>query len=231
MELVRPDIKAHTQIVQFKVAKYANLPFHLLAWGGEYIREYNCAILNDIDNNVGNKTESNRNLNSNVDPNLNTILNSNSNSNQNTNSNVNSNLNSKARKLSSDRSSRRKLSSESIFGDLFNRKKRRHAKRENQDSELPSVPTTSTSATTSTTAPLITSTSTSTSLLPPTFPLTLPPLHLHLLHFFMTPTSMLYEQRALTRTAETAATISMATAERSNADNIHRAETQRVLGE
>ena len=42
---------------------------------------------------------------------------------------------------------------------------------------------------------------------------------------------MLYEQRALTRTAETAATISIATAERSNADNIHRAETQRVLGE
>ena len=149
MELVRPDIKAHTQIVQFKVAKYANLPFHLLAWGGEYIREYNCAILKDSDNNVGNKTESNRNLNTNSNLNENSNLSQNLNSNQNTNSNINSSLNSKARKLSSDRSSRRKLSSESIFGDLFNRKKRRHAKRENQDSEVPSTQTVPTTTSTS----------------------------------------------------------------------------------
>ena len=138
LELVRPDIKAHTQIVQFKVAKYANLPFHLLAWGGAYVREYNCALLKDIYKNaLGNKTESNRNLNANLSSNSN--LNQNSNSNQNTNSNVNLNLNSKVRKLSSD----------SIFGDLFNRKKRRHAKRENQDSEVPSTQTVPTTTSTS----------------------------------------------------------------------------------
>ena len=36
-----PAVKAHTQLVQLKMPKPANLPFHLLAWGAEYVKNDN----------------------------------------------------------------------------------------------------------------------------------------------------------------------------------------------
>ena len=40
-----PAVKAHTQLVQLKMPKPANLPFHLLAWGAEYVKNYNCGLM------------------------------------------------------------------------------------------------------------------------------------------------------------------------------------------
>ena len=40
-----PAVKAHTQLVQFKMPKPANLPFHLLAWAAEYVKNYNCGLM------------------------------------------------------------------------------------------------------------------------------------------------------------------------------------------
>jgi hypothetical protein len=39
------SVRDHTHIVQLKVTKNANLPFHLLSWGQHYIKEYNCGLL------------------------------------------------------------------------------------------------------------------------------------------------------------------------------------------
>ena len=44
---MHPSIKAHTQIVQLKMPKPANLPFHLLAWGAEYVKKYNCGLISE----------------------------------------------------------------------------------------------------------------------------------------------------------------------------------------
>jgi hypothetical protein len=47
-----PSIKAHTHIVQFNVNKNANLPFHLLSWGQQFVRKHNCEF-SFKDNNTG----------------------------------------------------------------------------------------------------------------------------------------------------------------------------------
>jgi hypothetical protein len=39
------SVRDHTHVVQLKVTKNANLPFHLLSWGQHYIKEYNCGLL------------------------------------------------------------------------------------------------------------------------------------------------------------------------------------------
>ena len=45
LDLMDPAVKAHTQLVQFKMPKPANLPFHLLAWAAEYVKNYNCGLM------------------------------------------------------------------------------------------------------------------------------------------------------------------------------------------
>lgn len=36
------EVRHHVNVVQFQMAKPAHLPFHLLAWGQQYVRVYNC---------------------------------------------------------------------------------------------------------------------------------------------------------------------------------------------
>eukprot|EP01032_Pedospumella_encystans_P012089 gene12089-14008_t len=36
------DVRHHTNVVQFQMVKPANLPFHMLAWGQQYVRIHNC---------------------------------------------------------------------------------------------------------------------------------------------------------------------------------------------
>ena len=40
-------VRDHTHVVQLKVNKNANLPFHLLSWGQQYVKEYNCGLLSE----------------------------------------------------------------------------------------------------------------------------------------------------------------------------------------
>jgi len=37
-----PEVRHHTNVVQFQMGKPANLPFHMLAWGQQYVRVHNC---------------------------------------------------------------------------------------------------------------------------------------------------------------------------------------------
>ena len=39
----------HINVIQFKMAKPANLPFHLLSWGQQYIKIHNCHSFYPLD--------------------------------------------------------------------------------------------------------------------------------------------------------------------------------------
>lgn len=53
---MHPSIKANTHIVQLKVTKNAHLPHHLLAWGQQFIKDFNCGLLSPKDGKVAPST-------------------------------------------------------------------------------------------------------------------------------------------------------------------------------
>jgi hypothetical protein len=40
--MLTSEVRHHTNVVQFQMTKPANLPFHVLAWGQQYVRAHNC---------------------------------------------------------------------------------------------------------------------------------------------------------------------------------------------
>lgn len=44
---IDPHIRHHIHVVQFSMPKPAHLPFHLLAWGQQFVQKHNCGLLTE----------------------------------------------------------------------------------------------------------------------------------------------------------------------------------------
>merc|ERR1711871_39130 len=48
LEKIDPHIRHHIHVVQFSMPKPAHLPFHLLAWGQQFVQKHNCGLRDEL---------------------------------------------------------------------------------------------------------------------------------------------------------------------------------------